>query len=303
MKKRDEIPRRDFLAGSLCSAGLLMPGVLSAGAVERVFGGRKAVRIGYWDGSESLESFESLTHIAAGSLDDVRTTEQPADESTEPSRHRILDATTLPRGDRRFATRGARILIHGLFEANRVRFDDLASLGIYVHPRPFASVPFLAWGLDSRLARHVSGPIRFDVPIERASGLTISFDVGGSEERASPELTPVDPGFGEDHIFARFALDSTRGTPKLRRGVYLVAWSAGGARTMPSWSRYGVEVPQRAAEKLEGDTSDAAASPPEEARTTPSRLVCRRGGLEKFAYVVLSVDYAENPETTPESED
>ena len=291
MKEREKIPRRDFLGCSLFSAGLLVPGVLrcgTAGARARRIGdtgraGSGKVRIGYWDESERLESFEGLTHAAEGPLVDALNEPVPHADCTEPCCHRIVDAAAMREGDPRFAKRGARVTIHGLFLAGGARRDDLCAMSLFVHAGPSRRVPFLAWGCDSAIASNAGSPNVFRVAVEKTSGLSVSFDVAEPGRLAARDRSPLDADSCQDHLVTHFAIDDARGKPKLRRGVYLLSWSGSGS--LPRWENYEMEVvrPVRAEDAMDEATGLFSRLARRRSRTSSSR---------EFPYLLVSVDFA-----------
>jgi len=250
------------------------------------------ISVGYWEGSESLENFGDLTHSAGGPLLDPVQNRVDRERCEKGTLNRLVDASGLKSGDPRFNRTGARIRIHDMYRTNGIGEADPDSLALFVHTS--SGVPFQAWAFDMNRASNTSSPTSFDVPVDGTTGLQLSFDVKSSRENGGnfrQELTPMDAGFTGGHIFTRLALDGSFRTPKLRRGVYLVAWSGTGARTEPRWDRYGVELTQPKQETIENDSRGEIHR---EANSRFSRLIRRGAGgrSERFAYLLMSIDFA-----------
>ena len=128
-----------------------------------------------------------------------------------------------------------------------------------------------------------SSSLEICLPIASDHGLTLTFDLRGPGiDNPDDGLTPIDTGFHANHVVARFGLDQMTGGPKLRRGLYVVAWNGADAMSRPSWSGCDISV---------------ARIDPEEHADGPGTLCSRltqSGSLfaEPLAYVLLSIDHA-----------
>ena len=319
------LSRRSFLSIPLLSASLIAPGVSraasgwslegSSAALEPVAGSEQGrVSIAYWAGSEHLESLDDLTHTCGRCLVDKQGNSVDATACTVPVHQPLMDAAGLRQGDLRFANRPARLRIMGLFQTNGAKVDNLAPMAMYVRGGRSGCLPFYAWGLEQGNVPSVSNPSEFHIPVDRVSGLTLSFDVGehkpGSAVHAAP--TPTDPAYFEDHLQAHFALDGGPGTFKLRRGVYLISWTDSKHPLLPDWRGYVIEAAQPHRPELDEDReqdaerteiAEHAGSVTEFGETdaapdlrTFTRLTTHGfiGPWKKFGYLMLAVDFAED---------
>jgi hypothetical protein len=299
--------RRNFLYLPLLSTGLLIPGLskaigfnpvglLSAASADPTDGTavdfRPLLSLGYWAGSQDLVDFDALTHTTASCFVDAqRNLVNPA-RCVAPARHPLVDAAALPAGAPRFATHGARIKVHGLFQTDDAHPAASDHLSLYVHPQWSPVVPFHAWSLGNAIAPNTSSSSRFDVPVAKSAGLTLSFARRAPgqplAQPAQQPLTPLDAAFYKDHAIIRLALDNAPAIPKLRRGVYLLGWNDDREQLPPVWQRHELEIvsPAPLEPLAEGDA---------EVVTTAlfSRLVLNQPeSSRQFAYLLFSVDYA-----------
>ncbi len=286
-EKSSGLPRRDFLALGPAfglATGMLHLSSLSKAALSSPFAGLEPARddllsIGYWQGSDTLAEFARLTHTGEPFFVDAQ--HSPVDESAiaEPVPADVISAQALSVGDRRFAQNGAKVSIHGLFPTVGEEVHDLPGLSIDVHFDPYHRAPFRAWQFDPSASSRSPAGVSFTVPLEKTTGLTLWFTIAeGRDQRSGADASP-------ERISTRFSLGREPGQPKLRRGVYFIAWRGSNSKPLPSWRRYLV----LAAAAKTGDL-------PEDEITHEgySRLTRRWNELAPadLTYVMLSVDYA-----------
>ncbi len=257
------IHRREFLSYSICSAGLLVPGVLSAGEATsgKAAPKKTELRIGY---CERSDAFADLRNVPHGHF-----------EATGDSGEReggifaMRDAASLSSGDRTLADRGARMTLLGMHRVNDEYIETIAPLMISVAMgpanAPIAVETFQYDGISE------SSPNSFRVPVLATRGL---------ELRCASNRDAIDSA----EALVRLNVGATRG-PKLRRGIYCVAWAEEGSRALPNWS-------QCAFETQEYETQEYETQGAEGETFTASRLRLR-GSSRNFAYLLLSIDHAD----------
>ncbi len=245
--------------------------------------------VGYWQGSAALARLDGLRYATeAPDADDAR--RDPATDS-ELERADLIPAETLDRGDPRFARAGARVRLHGMFPVEDRPAVDLASLSLEVSFEPFHDTMFHAWGFENGALPCVRPGTAFTVPIDRASGLTLAFDIADSRAQRGEETlaagSPEDPKSGTTRVVTRFSLGREPQTAKLRRGVYFVAWRGPSAKRLRSWRHY--RILSRDVEPRDGVGGDAC----------HFHLVRRRDERTPTdaTFAVLSVDYADHGDT------
>ena len=311
-KEFRELGRRKFLAlGPACALG---SGLLSsklaaaAGSLGRLAGAnpQDAVSIGYWDGSEALASFDGLAPTAEPLVADAGETSDDRAADAGPERADLIAAEALGEGDPRFARKGAKVRIHGMFPIEAAPAEDLASLSLDVYFKPYHGAPFHAWGFVNGSLPSVCSPTAFTAPIAQVSGLNLCFEITDAGERRGPSVDHADreaPAHGASasaesadptmtQVWTRFSLGREAGLPKLRRGVYLIAWRGRRARPLPSWRQY------RVLTAAPRDTDRQEDIGPE---AQPFRVVRRRDESTPadLTYALLSVDYADGSATIP----
>ncbi len=286
-EKSSGLRRREFLALGPAfglATGMLPLGSLARAASAGPLAGIGAVRddllsIGYWQGSDTLAEFASLAHTGEPFFVDAQ--DSPVDESAiaEPVYADVISAQALSVGDRRFAQNGAKVSIHGLFPSAGEAVHDLPGLSIDAHFDPYHQAPFHAWRFDPSASSSSPAGVSFTVPLAKTTGLTLSFAIAeGRDQRSGTDASP-------ERISTRFSLGREPGQPKLRRGVYFIAWRGSNSKPLPSWRRYLV----LAAAAKTGDLPED-----EIAHQGYSRLTQRwnRRVPADLSYVMLSVDYA-----------
>lgn len=270
------------LAPSLASAAgpLAWPGL--AGASDA----RDQVSIGYWLGSESLPSVERLSHSAESYFVDSCRERLEAFDEIEPRQADLVPAGELWSGDRRFARDGVAVTIHGLFPNDGRAAGRLPCFSISMvqgkdygphHPERFH-----AWSYLGHEQPEGGAGVRFTAPVLADRGLTLAFEM---TEAATAGAEPE-----RRELLTRFSLGQEIATPKLRRGLYLIAWRAAKARPLPSWRRF---------EVLASDAETAALSDARHDGLCFSRLALRRDREARpdLSYVLMSLDYARSTET------
>ncbi len=310
-----ELGRRELLA--LGPAFALTSGLLSsklaaaAGPLRRLAGPnpQDLVSIGYWDGSEALASFDGLAPTAEPLVADAGETSGDRAADAEPERADLIAAEALGEGDPRFARKGAKIQIHGMFPVEDAPAEDLASLSLDVYFKPYHGTPFHAWGFVNGALPSSCSPTAFTAPIAQVSGLNLCFEINDAADRHGQRVDHADreaPAHGASasaepsgsadpstiQVWTRFSLGREAGLVKLRRGVYLISWRGRAARPLPSWRKYRVLT---AAPKDVDRQEDIGPKAP------PFRLVRRRdeGTPADLTYALLSVDYADGSGTIP----
>ena len=280
-RKIEGIGRRDFLAigpafaissGVICSAGAASARPLDwIGAKTGADG--PSVSIGYWRGSDTLGDLASLRHACGrSSIDglDVSADGRACDEFVSAD---VIGAEDLGQGDRSFARDGAEVSIHGMFKAGGVGNRVPPPLSIDAYFEPHHSAPFHAWRYDA--TGSPSSNTTFFAPVTADTGLTLGFTIGDCVEDAS-----LGPARSPAQVLTQFTLGHAPGKPKLRRGVYFIAWRDEKAPSLPSWKWYHI-----------------LADRPEDQERRPherhlSRLVGRWHGFapSDLAYVMVSID-------------
>ena len=286
-EKSSSLRRREFLALGPAfglATGMLHLGSLARAASSEPFAGIGPARddllsIGYWQGSDTLAQIARLTHTGEPFFVDAQ--DSPVDESAiaETVYADVISAQALSVGDRRFAQNGAKVTIHRLFRTAGEEVHDLPGLSIDVHFDPYHRAPFHAWQFDPSASSSSPAGVSFTVPIAKTTGLTLSFAIAeGRDQRSGADASPR-------RISTRFSLGREPGQPKLRRGVYFIAWRGSNSKPLPSWRRYLI----LAAAAKTGDLPED-----EIAHEGYSRLTQRWNGRvpTDLSYVMLSVDYA-----------
>ena len=185
--------------------------------------------------------------------------------------------------------------VEGITQAIQTFQDPAKKISIYVFGDEFtgASIAKVIETVDRINRKDADGNRQFDpsasssspagvsftVPLATTTGLTLSFAI--AEGRDQPSGADASP----KRISTRFSLGREPGQPKLRRGVYFIAWRRSNSKPLPSWRRYLI----LAAAAKTGDL-------PEDEITHEgySRLTRRWNELAPadLSYVMLSVDYA-----------
>ncbi len=287
------VRRREFLSWSIGAAGLLTPALLRAdGGWRKKRGGGLGrdhkrpfidhVAVGYLLESDTLHGLEYLTHACGGYVDEVGESIEAEQLGglTEVVHDHLVDAHRMRSGDPGFVHTGARCTIHGFFVGDGALWQRIGPVGVYAHYEPFSSAPCLVWADDGL---STGRPVSFDMPVTKRAGMTFSLDfhdARDSEPREPTERPPFDEeGFYDTHVFVRFAPGTEWGAPKLRRGLYVIAWTPLGSR-------------RRAA--LEACALAIARSDIEDAAVRKPWLSSLEGkAAAEFAYLLVSVDAAQ----------
>ena len=263
------IRRREFLSYSICSAGLLVPGVLSARTAASAGKSGEAVRapkktelrIGYCERSDAFADLRNVPHGPFEPTGDAG--------EREGGIFAMRDAASLSSGDRTLAERGARVTLLGMHRVNDEYIETIAPLMISVSMgpanAPIAVETFQYDGISE------SSPMSFRVPVLATRGLELRC-ASNQDAMDSPEA------------LVRLNVDATRG-PKLRRGIYCVAWAEEGSRALPNWSQCEFETQKYETQKCETQGAEGETF-------TASRLRWR-GSSRNFAYLLLSIDHAD----------
>ena len=251
------IGRRGFLAlgpaAAVCSAFASS----AATAATRSFGlfspgeadpDRRSLSIGYWVGSDAIADLTAHRHN---------------DQEGLPLSGRSFElhpAESLAAGDPRFLYEDAQIGFHGMFATESGTAP--AALSIDARFPAYHDAPHHAWRYHQ--VDLASANTRFTAPVSAGAGLTLDFSIGTD----SPSTKTL-----------HFVAGASAGQPKLRRGLYLIAWRDAAAAPLPSWRHY----------EILAERSDAQAERP----SVTSRLAMRRDGSARrdFSYVLISVDY------------
>ncbi len=285
------MPRRTFLLSSLGCAGFLLPGSVrralattrdGCGSPERNYAER--LRVGYLPGSDRLPGFAGLTHATDGFVDSRGDLIVDEERCTELLWGRVIDAVRVSDGDPAFDERGVRLQIHGMFAAPGTPLDALPALDVYAHARPFQPIPFHVWGANGQTAAPNANVF---VPVGWREGLTLSFDIHDAGcDRPADGVTPIEPEYYADHLFARFGFGNRAGTLKLRRGLYVIAWNTATASRLPSLGGCEIEVARADIERQVDQPGTLCSR-----LTRPDTFFSR-----PLAYVLLSIDHADVPE-------
>lgn len=203
------LTRRDFL--TLSSVGALAVSLPDfAWAQERK---TAPLSVGYVEGSEELRSLKRLP----------RALRRPGLEADYETGLRVVPADSLWAGDGDLYGRPLRIAIRGLYppvaieEAQRGALPLVANLDV-IFPSfdPIDKRPkrFAAWSFRRRGGWNPSPPLRFGFEHAEESPLEVALAVQDAAGAVTSFTT-------------RFTIDSERGMPRLRRGLYLLGLSSG----------------------------------------------------------------------------
>lgn len=203
--------RRDFLA--LGSAGVAA--TVMAGSPPAAWSAPLGLPVPAEGGAgEAL----SIAFVAGG--------EGPRNPNAEAgtSLSRPVDARALPAGDPGLAGEGVRLSIAGGFDPWDASLRNPASLAIDVDFRPFQDNVHHAWYFDNGAIPSMAPPVSLAVPVAAEAGLRLIVesrkDAADDPRRDCLRLTPgTEPG-----------------QPKLRQGLYLLAWPDQGAGLLPVWT-------------------------------------------------------------------
>jgi hypothetical protein len=215
--------------------------------------------VAFLQGSEQWDHLRALTPTL-----EAVTEEMAVDEAA------LVPADQLISGDGGFATRGARVMVHGLLGEPSDRHPAMRIAARY---RPFHDASYLAWGFDGSTACCSSPATEFTVPVDAAVGLQLSVEV----QPRDAETDGIDLAVAE----ATLGLGIAPGQAKLRRGIYLMAWDMPAGASLPAWHRYRV-----IAERIET---------PEDGMPASRRfmLTDATGAARTLPAVMLSIDYAD----------
>ncbi len=248
--------RRRFISTAACSAGVLAPGVarlatLSASVSDAEFPSPYGdVAIAYQRDSESIATlFEARAAVEPG-------TEETAPLPELPRSARLVDARGIASGDSAFAHRGARVTIRGI--APRAG-TEIAPVEMFAHSLEWP-VPVRFWSADSAatLAGRSSGAMT--IPVSRREGFALSFEIGAENRESQSLETLSDQKALGRQVFARFAIDGARGTPKLRRGIYVVRWSDRRLSKARCWDRCVLDLEEQRLIRSSGQGSELKAA-------------------------------------------
>lgn len=176
--------------------------------------------VGYIDGSEEYRNFKRLPRKVRRPL----LQEEGEEEDASPI---IVPAESLFQADTSLPGRPLRVHVHGLYppaalEAKHRREApwavDLEALFPSPDPAFPAPLRFYAWGLRQKLGWDPSPPVTFRFPLDWQVLPQVILRVWRTD--------------GTHHVMrTRFTIDNEQGSPKLRRGVYLLGLAPG------AWSR------------------------------------------------------------------
>lgn len=298
--------RRRFLSLPLMFAGLALPGAMRIAEAASMWEAlNPAARpgplsLGYWLGSDQLEDLDALSHAGIGPLHDL--TRQPLDAAacSLETCAAIVDARSLDAGGSGPMGEVARVRIHGRYGTEGVGrdgSDPVHSLSVYVHSVSAKGPAFFAWGTGGDPFSE-SSSAQFRVPVDPGGRLQLSCEIGDSRLPESHGLNHSDPGYFELAGCVPLQFGTGFGEPRLRRGVYLLAWRGAAESPLPDWSGYRIASAQSLSQRPDPElAANAGASssdptPWEEPREIYSRLVLPAGpGAVRFPYLLISVDY------------
>ena len=215
--------------------------------------------LAFLQGSEQWDHLQGLTPTLEAVTEDMTVDEAP-----------LVPADALIVGDGGFATRKARVMVHGLLAEPS---DRHPMVRIAAHYRPFHDTAHIAWGFDGATTCCSTPATEFTVPVDAATGLQLSVEV--RPRGTGPD--DADSAFAE----ATFSLGIAPGRAKLRRGVYLMAWDMPTGAPLPAWQRYRV-----IAERIETPEDGMPA-------TRRFMLTDATGAAKALPAVMLSIDYAD----------
>jgi hypothetical protein len=185
--------------------------------------------------------------------------------TSEPQENELVwltGAARLLSGDPAFIGRDARVTIRSSTRAAAQNSKpgaaaiDVVFPVLGYQPEAYPSYRAWSWRNDANMGE-ASAPVSFRVPIDATNGLHLTFrrlELGAAEGGDGSTATAPDD-------VLRLGLDSVSSSPKLQRGLYVVAY---GDRIVSNWSA--VAITRRNGEIVVPDA--------------------------KFSYVVLSIDYA-----------
>ena len=204
-----EITRRDLMVAAPVLAAAVGLGTMGRSALASCFGHGEQqaakLSLAYLQGSEAWDYLQGLTPTLPAVAEDMEVDEAP-----------LVPAETMISGDQSFATRGARVTVHGPLSAE----TRLPAMVMKAHSRPYHEAVHAAWGYQGPETPRAQPAIAFTVPVDAATGLRLSLEVG--------------PALAEAH----FDLGDAPGRAKLRRGAYLMSWGLPSDTADPGWRRY-----------------------------------------------------------------
>jgi len=212
MKKSSNLnlSRRNFVTtGSAVVATVGFGGIGRAALADCTgFGHHEAagLSIAYLQGSENWDYLQGLTPTLAATTD-----EMAVDEAV------LIAADALASGDSGFASRGARIKVHGMISH---RSDQLPPMLLRTHYLPYHEETHIAWSFEDSADSCAQPGTTFTMPVDASAGLQLSLEMP-----VSGKSIATDPAVAA----ARFVLGATPGEAKLRRGAYLMTWGLPGA--------------------------------------------------------------------------
>lgn len=249
-----EISRRDLMVTApvvAAAVGLGGPGRAAlAGCTGHGEQLAAKLSLAYLQGSEAWEFLQGLTPTLHAVAEDMEVDEAP-----------LVPAETMMSGDANFAKYGARVTVHGPLSEETDR--RLPAMVMKAHFRPHHDAVHAAWGYQDPEMSGAQPGTAFTVPVDAATGLRLSLEVG--------------PAVAEAH----FDLGDAPRQAKLRRGAYLMSWGPPSGWVDPGWSRY-----RAIAERIEK---------PEDGMPEVRRFMIANafGQAKSLPAVMLTVDYAE----------
>jgi hypothetical protein len=184
--------------------------------------------------------------------------------AAEPEANAVVWLTPAERlltGDIGFLSRDAQVTVRSSRAAApdgklRGAMIDVVFPALGYQPESYPT--YRAWSVrEDQYARHASAPVSFRVPIEATSGLRLVFTHMNEDNSAKTDASlPQQPD-----AMMRLSLGSSSDSPKLRRGIYVVAY---GEPAVANWSV--VPITRKGKDIVVPDA--------------------------RFSYVVLSIDYA-----------
>lgn len=175
---------------------------------------------------------------------------------------RVIPADSLHQGDFSFLQRDARITVHRLVGDPRNPGPRWTMLDVDYQVPLEGRLPYFAWKRADR--PYEPRQVSFQVPIPENQGVQFraKFASDGSRRHRAVGATPT------SDVISRLVLSGEG--PKLWRGIYFLALHQTDQK--PAWDRYRF--------------------------IANGRIIDFRGYDPEFEYILLSIDYARNDETT-----
>jgi hypothetical protein len=192
---------------------------------------------------------------------------QPVGRSVHPTTN-LIAAEALAESDRAFLSEGAKVQIQGLHLAENVQ-----SLEVYAHypaGEDYDAQKVCVWCFKATPIPTASMPVSFVMPVSQAEGLKFSLVW---KYRHSDGALPN----GQEEAIAHFALSASN-TPKLQRGVYLLAGRDAKTGQQPEWQSYQLEI-------TESDRDD------QKHQLVPIGHPHAASVTATFPYLLVAIDY------------